>query len=175
MDVCGCPWRSMEVHVSIYSKWAFTCSRPCLCHSKHQLALHLAFLIWKHGAGLWGTSSHTQGCGLCSGFISKILRKSQKTGKFMTKLKILGSSNSMKWGSPELEFWAKSSGDVIFLIRWENSGLSIPSQESYKIHYTTNQAVSMDQGVTWSINNITTELGSILQFRRAPFHRIWGP
>jgi len=37
------------------------------------------------------------------GSLMKIL-KITKTGKYTTKLKNLGSSDPMKWGSPELEF-----------------------------------------------------------------------
>src|SRR5258705_10066976 len=62
------------------------------------LHTHLAFLIWQHGTGLWMLNAV-----VCTqGSLRKILRRSQKTGKYATKLKNLGSSDPMKWGSPEL-------------------------------------------------------------------------
>ena len=64
------------------------------------LHTHLAFLIWQHGTGLWMLNAV-----VCTqGSLRKILRRSQKTGKYARKLKNLGSSDPMKWGSPELEF-----------------------------------------------------------------------
>jgi len=74
-----------------------TCHPELFTVLSERLTTHLTFQIWTHGAGLWMLNAV-----VCTqGSLIKIL-KITKTGKYATKLKNLGFSDPMKWGSPEL-------------------------------------------------------------------------
>ena len=85
-----------ELKITVFYE---TCHPELFTVLSERLTTHLTFLIWTHGAGLWMLNAVV----CAQGSLMKIL-KITKTGKYATKLKNLGSSDPMKWGSPELEF-----------------------------------------------------------------------